>query len=104
MDLFDNLKECNKQVPLAEILRPKTLDEYLGQTNVMSENSALFGLLNSGRLFSVLFWGPPGCGKTTLINLLMRFYDIDSGKLLLQDYWLTKLMLILSNFLPLHQG
>ena len=70
MDLFDSLKENNKQIPLAEILRPKTLDEYLGQSNVMSQNSALFGLLNSGRLFSVLFWGPPGCGKTTLARLL----------------------------------
>lgn len=77
MDLFDNLKECNKQVPLAEILRPKTLDEYLGQTNVMSENSALFGLLNSGRLFSVLFWGPPGCGKTTLARLLADKVNAD---------------------------
>ncbi|MGN0006271.1 MAG: replication-associated recombination protein A [Candidatus Gastranaerophilaceae bacterium] len=70
MDLFENLKDMNKQVPLAEILRPKTLDEYLGQNEVMSKNSALFGLLNSGRLFSVLFWGPPGCGKTTLARLL----------------------------------
>lgn len=70
MNLFDELKNNNKQVPLAEILRPKTLDEYLGQESVIDKNSALFGLLNSGRLFSVLFWGPPGCGKTTLARLL----------------------------------
>ncbi len=72
MDLFDDLRNSNKQVPLAEILRPKTLDEYLGQTEIISNNSALFGLLNSGRLFSVLFWGPPGCGKTTLARLLAK--------------------------------
>lgn len=77
MDLFDNLKESNKQIPLAEILRPKTLDEYLGQNDVISKNSALFGLLNSGRLFSVLFWGPPGCGKTTLARLLADKVNAD---------------------------
>ncbi len=77
MDLFDNLRECNKQIPLAEILRPKCLEEYLGQRNIISENSALFGLLNSGRLFSVLFWGPPGCGKTTLARLLADKVNAD---------------------------
>ena len=77
MDLFDELKNNNKQIPLAEILRPKTLDEYLGQENVISKNSALFGLLNSGRLFSVLFWGPPGCGKTTLARLLADKVNAD---------------------------
>ncbi|MCR5262028.1 MAG: replication-associated recombination protein A [Candidatus Gastranaerophilales bacterium] len=77
MDLFDELKNTNKQVPLAEILRPKTLDEYLGQDAVISKNSALFGLLSSGRLFSVLFWGPPGCGKTTLARLLADKVNAD---------------------------
>ena len=77
MDLFDELKNSNRQIPLAEILRPKTLDEYLGQDSVISKNSALFGLLNSGRLFSVLFWGPPGCGKTTLARLLADKVNAD---------------------------
>ncbi len=75
MNLFDDLRNQNKQTPLAEILRPKTLEEYLGQSDVVSKNSALFGLLNSGRLFSVLFWGPPGCGKTTLARLLANKVD-----------------------------
>jgi putative ATPase len=77
MDLFENLKESNKQKPLAEILRPKTLDEYLGQTNIVAKNSALFGLINSNRLFSVLFWGPPGCGKTTLARLIAEKVNAD---------------------------
>lgn len=77
MNLFDNLKEANKQVPLAEILRPKTLDEYLGQHNLFSENSALLGLINSGRLFSIIFWGPPGCGKTTLARLIADKINAD---------------------------
>lgn len=70
MDLFDNLKENNKQIPLAEILRPKTLEEYLGQGNVAGENSPLISLLKTNRLFSLILWGPPGCGKTTLARII----------------------------------
>ena len=70
MNLFDNLEEQNKQIPLAEILRPKTLKEYFGQNQIISENSALVNLLNSGRLFSLILWGTPGCGKTTLARLI----------------------------------
>lgn len=70
MNLFDSLENQNKQVPLAEILRPKSLEEYLGQNQVVGENTAFLNLLNSGRLFSCIFWGPPGCGKTTLARLI----------------------------------
>ena len=70
MDLFDNLKENNKQVPLAEILRPKTIDEYLGQNNITGNKSPLINLLRTNRLFSLILWGPPGCGKTTLARII----------------------------------
>lgn len=70
MDLFDNLKESNKQIPLAEILRPKTIEEYIGQGNVVNANSPLISLLKTGRLFSLILWGPPGCGKTTLARII----------------------------------
>lgn len=70
MNLFDALENNNKQIPLAEILRPKNLEEYLGQQNIVSKNSALINLLNSKRLFSLILWGPPGCGKTTLARLI----------------------------------
>ena len=70
MDLFTSLEQTNKQTPLAELLRPKTLDEYLGQNQVVGENTAFINLLRSGRLFSCIFWGPPGCGKTTLARLI----------------------------------
>lgn len=70
MNLFSGLENSNKQVPLAELLRPKTLDEYLGQGNIVSKNSAFLNLLKSNRLFSLILWGPPGCGKTTLARLI----------------------------------
>ena len=70
MDLFTQLEEINKQTPLAEVLRPKTLDEFLGQSNVVAPNSPLLNLLKTQRLFSLILWGTPGCGKTTLARLI----------------------------------
>lgn len=70
MDLFTQLEEANKQIPLAELLRPKTLDDFFGQSNVVAENSPLLNLLKTQRLFSLILWGTPGCGKTTLARLI----------------------------------
>lgn len=69
-NLFTELENMNKQIPLAEILRPKTLEEFLGQSNVVSANSPILNLLKTNRLFSIIFWGTPGCGKTTLARLI----------------------------------
>lgn len=69
-NLFTELENQNKQVPLAETLRPTTLDEFLGQSNVVSANSPLLNLLKTQRLFSLILWGTPGCGKTTLARLI----------------------------------
>ena len=70
MNLLSQLEEINKQTPLAEILRPKTLEDFLGQSNVVAPNSPLLNLLKTQRLFSLIFWGTPGCGKTTLARLI----------------------------------
>ena len=69
-NLFTELENQNKQIPLAEILRPKTLENFLGQSNVIAPNSPLLNLLKTNRLFSLIFWGTPGCGKTTLARLI----------------------------------
>lgn len=69
-NLFTELENQNKQIPLAELLRPKTMDEFLGQSNVISQNSPLLNLMKTNRLFSIILWGPPGCGKTTLARLI----------------------------------
>lgn len=69
-NLFTELENQNKQIPLAELLRPKTLEEFLGQSNVVAPNSPILNLLKTQRLFSMIFWGTPGCGKTTLARLI----------------------------------
>lgn len=75
MDLFSSLEEQNRQIPLAEALRPETLEEFLGQHNVVAQNTAVYNLLKSKRLFSLILWGPPGCGKTTLSRIISRECD-----------------------------
>jgi putative ATPase len=61
--------------PLAELLRPQNLDEYLGQAHLVGENAVLRKSIESGTLPSMIFWGPPGVGKTTLASLISRMSD-----------------------------
>ncbi|GAA4317013.1 replication-associated recombination protein A [Pontixanthobacter gangjinensis] len=56
--------------PLAERLRPKTLDDYLSQSHLIGENGALRQQIKQGIIPSMIFWGPPGVGKTTLANII----------------------------------
>ena len=61
--LFDTL-------PLAERLRPRNLDEYIGQQHLVGEGQVLRRMITTGKLVSMIFWGPPGIGKTTLANII----------------------------------
>jgi putative ATPase len=58
------------KAPLADRMRPRTLDEVLGQSQLLAPGAALQALAQSGELPSLILWGPPGCGKTTLARLL----------------------------------
>jgi putative ATPase len=58
--------------PLAERMRPNKLSEYIGQRHLLEENGALKKAIQSKILPSIIFWGPPGVGKTTLANLLAK--------------------------------
>ncbi|MDH3212337.1 MAG: replication-associated recombination protein A [Myxococcales bacterium] len=60
----------NPRAPLADRMRPRTLDEILGQDHLLGEGAALRSLLEAGELPSLILWGPPGCGKTTLARVL----------------------------------
>jgi putative ATPase len=72
MDLFDQQDGKGDNRPLAERMRPRTLDEYVGQGHLVGAESLLRRAVAEDRLFSVIFWGPPGSGKTTLARILAR--------------------------------
>ena len=63
--------------PLAERMRPRTLDEMVGQKRLLAPNTALRRAVESGRVHSMVLWGPPGCGKTTLALLLAQYADAE---------------------------
>lgn len=70
MDLFDWNGNEEKAKPLAERMRANTLGEFVGQSHVVAEGSLLRRAVQLDRLGSCIFWGPPGCGKTTLANVI----------------------------------
>ncbi|HEY6201038.1 MAG TPA: replication-associated recombination protein A [Candidatus Binatia bacterium] len=89
MELFDTAGDGKggKAVPLAERMRPKTLDEFVGQQHLLGPGKFLRGMVGTGELRSLILWGPPGSGKTTLAEILagsggarcVRFSAVTSG-------------------------
>ena len=84
MSLFSNLPASAPEAdrtgvnqPLAERMRPRTLDEFIGQEKLVGPGKPLRMQIESDNIASMLFWGPPGCGKTTLARLIARVTDAD---------------------------
>src|SRR3954447_20442084 len=75
MDLFGDVRKKNFQrvAPLAARMRPKSLDEFVGQRHFLGEGKLLRRMLEADRLTSVIFYGPPGTGKTTLAQLIAAY-------------------------------
>lgn len=81
MDLFDLQNNVATMAPLAERMRPRTLDEFLGQGRIVGEGSLLRRAISADKLGSCIFYGPPGTGKTTLANIIAENTNANFVKL-----------------------
>src|SRR5260221_331118 len=73
-DLFEARQPA---APLAELMRPQNLDEVVGQRHLLGADRPLRVAYESGKLHSMILWGPPGVGKTTLARLMARSFDAE---------------------------
>lgn len=79
MDLFEYMKEKNqeKESPLASRMRPRTLDEVVGQEHIIGRDKLLYRAIRADKLSSIIFYGPPGTGKTTLARVIANTTSAD---------------------------
>ena len=77
MDLFaQNYRKDKQNIPLAERMRPTSLDAFVGQKHLVGKGEVLRKIIESKKIPSMIFWGPPGVGKTTLANIISKQLDL----------------------------
>ena len=83
MDLFDYMRESRMkdEAPLASRLRPRTLDEIVGQKHILGKDRLLYRAIRADKLSSVIFYGPPGTGKTTIARVIANTTKADFTQL-----------------------
>lgn len=67
----------NETRPLADLMRPRTIDEVIGQTQLLGENGLVRRMVDNHKLSNLILWGPPGCGKTTIARALANSVNMD---------------------------
>ena len=77
----DTLFAGKVQRPLADRMRPEKITDIVGQEQLLGENAPLRRMIDNGKLSSFILWGPPGCGKTTLLRIISGLEEADSGTL-----------------------
>lgn len=79
MDLFDYMRSATqeKESPLASRMRPRTLDQVVGQRHIIGQDKLLYRAIKADKLGSIIFYGPPGTGKTTLAKVIANTTSAD---------------------------
>ena len=79
MDIFDYARSVNseKEAALASRLRPKTLDQVVGQEHIIGKDKLLYRAIKADKISSIIFYGPPGTGKTTLAKVIANTTSAD---------------------------